>query len=222
MREQFRQEMRELTETLNMQARAASKAIDGAAASLKDANLALAEQVIDADQSIDLLERNIEEMAISLLARQAPVASDLRTVVSALRLSATLERMGDLARHVAYVARGRFPRTATSGEVKELFENMADKAAEVGKAVAKLVQTQDLAIADKIVAGDDELDAMHAKTFDFALNESLELTRQEVVDIILLGRYLERFGDHGVSIAHRMRFLVTGMEPDKDEDPEDL
>lgn len=214
MREQFRQQMQELTDTLILQAQAASKAMNGAAASLKNANLALAERVIDADHSIDMLERNIDDMGISLLARQAPVAGDLRTVVSALRLSATLERMGDLARHVAYVARGRFPNTVVQGDVQGLFEQMADKAAEVGKLVAALVETADLTIADQIIRGDDVLDELHAKTFDIALDDSRDLSRQEVVDIILLGRYLERFGDHGVSVAHRMRFLVTGMEAD--------
>ncbi|QOR47552.1 phosphate signaling complex protein PhoU [Trueperella pecoris] len=214
MREQFRQQMQELTDTLILQAQAASKAMNGAAASLKNANLALAERVIDADHSIDMLERNIDDMGISLLARQAPVAGDLRTVVSALRLSATLERMGDLARHVAYVARGRFPNTVVQGDVQDLFEQMADKAAEVGKLVAALVETADLAIADQIIRGDDVLDELHAKTFDIALDDSRDLSRQEIVDIILLGRYLERFGDHGVSVAHRMRFLVTGMEAD--------
>ncbi|QTG75355.1 phosphate signaling complex protein PhoU [Trueperella pecoris] len=214
MREQFRQQMQELTDTLILQAQAASKAMNGAAASLKNANLALAERVIDADHSIDMLERNIDDMGISLLARQAPVAGDLRTVVSALRLSATLERMGDLARHVAYVARGRFPNTVVQGDVQGLFEQMADKAAEVGKLVAALVETADLTIADQIIRGDDVLDELHAKTFDIALDDSRDLSRQEVVDIILLGRYLERFGDHGVSVAHRMCFLVTGMEAD--------
>ncbi|WP_300047885.1 phosphate signaling complex protein PhoU [Trueperella sp.] len=217
MREQFRQQMQELSDTLVLQAKAAAKAMSGAAASLKDANLALAERVIDADHSIDMLERNIDDMGISLLARQAPVAGDLRTVVSALRLSATLERMGDLARHVAYVARGRFPHAVVQGEVKDLFEEMATKAAEVGVLVARLVETQDLSIADRIIADDDVLDDLHTRTFDYVLDESLELTRQEIVDIILLGRYLERFGDHGVSVAHRMRFLVTGMALDAEE-----
>ena len=191
--------------------------MNGAAASLTDANLALAERVIDADHSIDMLERNIDDMGISLLARQAPVAGDLRTVVSALRLSATLERMGDLARHVAYVARGRFPQAVVKGEVQQLFEKMATKAAEVGNLVAKLVETQDLSIAAQIIADDDVLDDFHSRTFDYVLDDSLDLTRQEIVDIILLGRYLERFGDHGVSVAHRMRFLVTGMALDDEE-----
>ncbi|PKZ89175.1 phosphate transport system regulatory protein PhoU [Trueperella bernardiae] len=217
MREQFRQQMQELSDTLVLQAKAAAKAMNGAAASLTDANLALAERVIDADHSIDMLERNIDDMGISLLARQAPVAGDLRTVVSALRLSATLERMGDLARHVAYVARGRFPQAVVKGEVQQLFEKMATKAAEVGNLVAKLVETQDLSIATQIIADDDVLDDFHSRTFDYVLDDSLDLTRQEIVDIILLGRYLERFGDHGVSVAHRMRFLVTGMALDDEE-----
>ncbi|KTF04655.1 MULTISPECIES: phosphate signaling complex protein PhoU [Trueperella] len=217
MREQFRQQMQELSDTLVLQAKAAAKAMNGAAASLTDANLALAERVIDADHSIDMLERNIDDMGISLLARQAPVAGDLRTVVSALRLSATLERMGDLARHVAYVARGRFPQAVVKGEVQQLFEKMATKAAEVGNLVAKLVETQDLSIAAQIIADDDVLDDFHSRTFDYVLDDSLDLTRQEIVDIILLGRYLERFGDHGVSVAHRMRFLVTGMALDDEE-----
>ena len=209
--------MQELSDTLVLQAKAAAKAMNGAAASLTDANLALAERVIDADHSIDMLERNIDDMGISLLARQAPVAGDLRTVVSALRLSATLERMGDLARHVAYVARGRFPQAVVKGEVQQLFEKMATKAAEVGNLVAKLVETQDLSIAAQIIADDDVLDDFHSRTFDYVLDDSLDLTHQEIVDIILLGRYLERFGDHGVSVAHRMRFLVTGMALDDEE-----
>lgn len=217
MRKQFRQEMATLTDTLRMEARAAAKAMENAAASLKDANLLLAEKVIDADASIDLLERNIDEQGISLLARQAPVASDLRVVISALRLSTTLERMGDLARHVAYVARGRYPQIVTSGEVYDLIVEMAEKATEVGYSVVKLLETQDLAIADVLLEDDDVLDDLHRRSFEYVLNEDSEMTRQEVVDTVLLCRYLERFGDHGVSVAHRVRFLVTGMMSEDDE-----
>ncbi|MEW6879602.1 phosphate signaling complex protein PhoU [Trueperella pyogenes] len=214
MREQFRQQMHELSDTLVLQAQAAAKAMAGAAASLKDTNLVLAERVIDADHCIDMLERNIDELGISLLARQAPVAGDLRTVISALRLSVTLERMGDLARHVAYVARGRFPHAVVEGDVQELLEAMAAKAVAVGELVAKLVETRELSLADQIIAGDDVLDDLHTRTFSIVLDDERPLSRQEIVDIVLLGRYLERFGDHGVSVAHRMRFLVTGMEAD--------
>lgn len=217
MREQFRQEMKELYALLTAEARAAAKAMRQAADSLENANLALAEQVIDSDAKIDLLERNVDEMAISLLARQAPVASDLRTVVSAMRLSATLERMGDLARHVAYVARGRYPATAATGEVHDLLVTMAKRAADVGADVERLVESQDLDLAVKIEEGDDVLDNLHRKSFEYVLDDSIGLSRQETVDTVLLGRYLERYGDHCVTVATRMQFLITGMEPDEDE-----
>ncbi|MFC5370843.1 phosphate signaling complex protein PhoU [Arcanobacterium bovis] len=214
MREQFYQQMNQLAETLVVEAKAAAKAMSGAAEALRDANLTKAEKVIDADRKIDLLERTVDEMGVSLLARQAPVASDLRIVVSALRLSATLERMGDLARHVAYIARGRYPDVAVPGDVHKLLVTMADHAAAVGKNVAELVETRDLSLAAQIVEEDDVLDDLHAKSFQIVLDDSQELTRQEIVDIVLLGRYLERYGDHAVSVARRMNFLVKGLGND--------
>lgn len=219
MRHEFRKEMSLLEDTLKLQAREAANAMKRAAASLKDANLALAESVIDADHHIDFLERNVDEMGISLLARQAPVASDLRTVVSAMRLAATLERMGDLARHVAYIARGRFPHTATDGAAYDLLTKMADQAAAVGKKVSHLVETQDLALAKEIEDDDEILDDYHRHSFDLVLDESNKLSRQEVVDVVLLGRFLERYGDHAVSVARRMTFLVTGTAIEHDSTP---
>ena len=216
MREEFRNEMALLQETLTIQAKAAATAMSRAADSLRDANLGLAEAVIDADAQIDFLERNLDEMGISLLARQAPVASDLRTVVSALRLASTLERMGDLARHVAYIARGRFPQTATDGSAYDLLTKMADEAAKAGAKMATLVQTQDMSLAAEIEQDDEVLDALHRQSFELVLNESNNLTRQDVVDVVLLGRFLERYGDHAVSVARRMTFLVTGLTPERD------
>ncbi|ADH93351.1 phosphate signaling complex protein PhoU [Arcanobacterium haemolyticum] len=213
MREQFRQEMHDLTKTLTLEAQAAAKAMKRAAAALKNANLAVAEQVIDSDSRIDLLERHIDDMGISMLARQAPVASDLRTVVSALRLSSILERMGDLARHVAYVARGRYPQTPVEGDVFAILSRMADQAEIVGKKVAELIETHDLRLADAIIDDDDVLDDLHREIFSIVLDPGHDLSRQEIVDAVLLSRYLERYGDHAVSVANRMRFLVTGLEP---------
>ncbi|QCX47623.1 phosphate signaling complex protein PhoU [Arcanobacterium haemolyticum] len=205
--------MHDLTKTLTLEAQAAAKAMKRAAAALKNANLAVAEQVIDSDSRIDLLERHIDDMGISMLARQAPVASDLRTVVSALRLSSILERMGDLARHVAYVARGRYPQTPVEGDVFAILSRMADQAEIVGKKVAELIETHDLRLADAIIDDDDVLDDLHREIFSIVLDPGHDLSRQEIVDAVLLSRYLERYGDHAVSVANRMRFLVTGLEP---------
>ena len=162
MREEFRNEMRALEETLTMMARSAAKAMDRASKSLRDANLGLAESVIDADSNIDAFERQIEEMTISLLARQAPVASDLRTVVTALRIGTILERMGDLARHVAYIARGRFPQTAVDGKAYDLLVKMSEEAAHTGKKVEQMIENQDIDLAKQIEMEDDRLDAIRA------------------------------------------------------------
>ncbi|MCI1932725.1 MAG: phosphate signaling complex protein PhoU [Ancrocorticia sp.] len=213
MRYEFRKEMHELQDTLTAQARGAATAMRRSAASLRDANLALAESVIDADAQIDLLERTVDDMGISLLARQAPVASDLRTVVSALRMASTLERMGDLARHVAYIARGRFPLAAADGAAYELLTNMADQAAAVGTKMAKLVETQDMNLATQIEEEDEILDNFHRRSFELVLDDTNNLSRQEIVDVVLIGRFLERYGDHAVSVARRMTFLVTGIVP---------
>ncbi|MBM9432386.1 phosphate signaling complex protein PhoU [Flaviflexus equikiangi] len=217
MREIFRQEMQQLGDDLLKQGREAARSMERATESLKDANIALAEQVIDADKRIDALERNLDEMGISLLARQAPVAADLRTVVSVLRISSTLERMGDLARHVAYVARGRYPERVNSGPVYELLVSMAEHATVVGQRVAELLDTHDLSLAERIEEEDNILDALHQQSFGLVLDESLDLSRQELIDTVLLSRYMERFGDHGVSIARRITFLVTGVLAERNE-----
>ncbi|MGO1401857.1 MAG: phosphate signaling complex protein PhoU [Flaviflexus sp.] len=215
MREIFKQEMQQLGDDLLKQGREAARSMEGAAESLKNANLALAEQVIDADKRIDALERNLDEMGISLLARQAPVAADLRTVVSALRISSTLERMGDLARHVAYVARGRYPERVNSGEVYDLLVEMAEHATIVGHRVAELLDSHDLELAERIEEEDSILDKLHQKSFSLILDEEQHMERQELIDTVLLARYMERYGDHGVSIARRITFLVTGIHAER-------
>lgn len=219
MRVEFHKELELLHRTLAAQAQAAATAMRRASASLRDANVALAEQVIDTDTHIDLLERHVDEMSISLLARQAPVAGDLRAVVTALRLAGTMERMGDLARHVAYIARGRFPHTATEGSGYDLLIRMAEEATRIGAMMAELVESHDMDLAAKIEAQDEVLDDLHRATFEVVLNEDNPLSRQEIVDIVMLGRFLERYGDHAVGVARRMTFLVTGFLPEHESIP---
>lgn len=222
MREIFKFEMQELGDGLIDMARHMAKAIDHATTAMRTADLTLAEQVIDADKRIDALERDLDERGVSLLARQAPVATDLRVVVTALRMSATIERMGDLARHVAYVTRGRYPEMATVGRLHDILLEMGVQAAKVGKEVVELLETRDLALAAEIEREDDLLDELHRRSFEVVLDESEQLTRQQLVDAVLVGRYLERFGDHGVSVARRMSYLVTGDTANAVHNPEAL
>lgn len=191
--------------------RMVASGMERAAQALKTADLALAEQVIDDDRRIDEIERSLDDQCIQLLLLQAPVATDLRVVVSALRLTASLERMGDLARHVAFVARGRYPEHALSGEMREIIERMADAATKASQRVVELLDNHELELASVIAAQDDVLDDLHRRTFAVILDDTREMTRQQLVDSVLLGRYLERFGDHAVSVADRVTYLVTGQ-----------
>jgi phosphate transport system protein len=210
MREIFEAELQQLGDGLVDMSRLVESAISRAGAALLEADHQLAQDVIASDHEIDKLERELDERCVHLLAQQAPVATDLRIVISALRISATLERMGDLARHVAEVARGRYPAQAVAPAARETFEKMHEAAVHVAGRTTRLLTTRDVQLAAEIEQDDDRLDALHQDTFAAMLALSWSGTAQETIDVTLLGRYYERFGDHAVSVARRITFLVTG------------
>ena len=210
MRDIFNQELRQLGSDLESMARQVATAIERASESLRNGDIIVAEQVIDADERINDLQRDIDDLCVMLLARQQPVASDLRAVISALRMAQTLERQGDLARHVASIARGRYPEPPVPEPVMGLILRMADAAVRAGQNTSRLVATRDLELAALIEAQDAELDALHRRSFTMILDPANDLTRQQVVDAVLMGRFLERFGDHSTSVARRVSYLVLG------------
>lgn len=216
MREIFEAELRQVGDDLAEMSRLVESAISRAGTALLEGDLQLAQGVIAADHAIDELERALDERCVLLLAQQQPVATDLRIVVSALRMSATLERMGDLARHVAQVARGRYPSRAVEPSQHETFRKMHEAAVRVARRTTTLLTTRDLTVAAAIERDDDLLDQLHQQTFFGLLDPSWQGSTQETIDVTLLGRYYERFGDHGVSIAQRVTYLVTGAF---DQDP---
>ncbi|MFF1530512.1 phosphate signaling complex protein PhoU [Cellulomonas sp. NPDC058312] len=210
MREIFDAELKQLQDDLVAMSRRVEHAITAAGEALLHQDLALAESVIADDLAIDALERDLDERCVLLLAQQQPVATDLRVVVSALRMSATLERMGDLARHVAQVARGRYPRAAVDPALTGVFTEMNDAARRVAQRTTQVLTTHDLTEAEGIERDDDLLDSLHEDTFRVLLSPGWTGTPQQTVDVTLLGRYYERFGDHAVSVARRIVYLVTG------------
>jgi phosphate transport system protein len=210
MREIFEAELKQVGDDLAEMSRLVESAISRAGTALLTADVQLAQAVIADDHAIDQIERHLDERCVLLLAQQQPVATDLRVVVSALRMSATLERMGDLARHVAQVARGRYPSHAIAPAAEATFAAMHDAAVRVARRTTTLLTTRDLTVAANIERDDDLLDALHQDTFAALLGESWHGTAQQTIDVTLVGRYYERFGDHGVSIARRVVYLVTG------------
>lgn len=219
MRDIFHHELEQLGSDLGSMATQVATAIERASTSLRNGDIIVAEQVIDADERINDLQRDIDDLCIMLLARQRPVSVDLRNVISALRMAQTLERQGDLARHVATIARGRYPEPPVPEPVLSHLLTMADCAVRAGQDVARLVASQDLGLARRIQDDDAEMDRLHRESFQMILDPAHDLSRQQVVDAVLIGRFLERFGDHSTSVARRVTYLVlgTGLRTDRDE-----
>ncbi|VEG74154.1 phosphate signaling complex protein PhoU [Actinomyces slackii] len=221
MRDIFNQELQQLGSDLESMASQVATAIERAAESLRHSDIVIAEQVIDADERINDLQRDIDDLCVMLLARQQPVAGDLRNVISALRMAQTLERQGDLARHVAAIARGRYPEPPVPEPILGLILQMADLAVQAGQNVAQLVSSRDLELAAAIQAGDAELDALHRRSFQMILDPAHDMSRQQVIDAVLMGRFLERFGDHSTSVARRVAYLVSGASMPGTHDAQD-
>lgn len=212
MREVFTAELTALGQDLGAMSRLVETAIDRAGTALLTADLALAEQVIEDDHAIDAMEKDLDERCVLLIAQQQPVASDLRTIVAALRMSASLERMGDLARHLAEIARLRYPSPTVPAPLHDLFRRLHEGAVRIAGEVTAVLESRDVAMARAIDDDDGLLDRLHEETFAATLGGTLDLTPQQVVDITLAARYFERFGDHAVSVASRVVYLVTGSE----------
>ncbi|WP_163543689.1 phosphate signaling complex protein PhoU [Occultella kanbiaonis] len=210
MRAIFEQELGAVGDDLLRMSRQVQTAVREASAALASADLQAAEQVIIADDAIDQIERELDDRCVNLLARQQPVATDLRIIVSGLRMSASIERMGDLARHVAQVTRLRYPESAIPENSRELFAQLADAANKVAADVVQLLETRDLELAAAIERDDDILDQLHQQTFNETLSPDWTGTTAQTVDVTLLARFYERFGDHAVSVARRISYLVTG------------
>ncbi len=210
MRQVFHDELEQVATDLVDLSELVSTAIRQSTEALLGADVQLADQVIEADKVIDVRRNDLDARSIDLLARQAPVASDLRTVVASMRMSGDLERMGDLARHVAQVARMRYPEPAVPDELREVFERMGQIAVTIVDRVGSVISSQDLDEAQGIEQVDDELDRLHRDMFSRLAEGAWQHGTTSAVDIALLSRYYERFGDHAVTVARRVVFLVTG------------
>ena len=210
MRQVFHDELEQVAADLVSLAHLVSAAIQQSTRALLDADVQLADRVIESDQAIDARRNDLDLRSIDLLARQAPVAGDLRTVVASMRISGDLERMGDLARHVAQVARMRYPQHAVPADLRETFQQMGSVAQEIIARVADIISTQSLDSARDIEEIDDQLDELHRAMFTRLAEGTWQHGTTSAVDIALLSRYYERFGDHAVTVARRVSFLVTG------------
>jgi phosphate transport system protein len=213
MRDTFHDELDQIGTGLVEMTNLVGSAMSRATTALLDADLELAEKVISSDQVIDELYRQIEERAYDLLARQQPVATDLRVVVTGLRMVGDLERMGDLAEHIAKIARRRYPASAVPPELRAVLLEMGQIAQRIVAKAGSVIAGQNAELAAELESDDDAMDALHRKLFTIVLDDDWEHGMEAAIDITLLGRFYERFADHAVSVARRVVYLVTGEMP---------
>ncbi|GGH65445.1 phosphate signaling complex protein PhoU [Rothia aerolata] len=210
MRKVFQAELHQVGEELIQISTLVKEALVRAADSFLNSDIEEAEEVISNDQRIDFLQNQLDERCIDILALQGPVASDLRAIVSSLRMSSSLERMGDLARHVAQIARMRFPEKAVPEEVATIFSEMVELDTQIIDSVIKLLETRELSLTEEIYSHKARINNLHREVFKMMNAEDWQHSPQVTVDVTLASRYLERFGDHGVSVARKVNYLVTG------------
>jgi phosphate transport system protein len=189
------------------------EATSQASAALLQADEAVAQRVIAGDRAVDALRDDIESRAFELLALQQPVAGDLRMLVAAVRMVADLERMGDLAVHVAKVAQLRVPDVAVPPDLLPIMSRMSDVAIHMIGSVAEVIANRDVDAARSVERDDEEMDELRRRQFRMMLGDSWSYGVEPAIDNALLGRYFERIADHAVSLARRVVYLVTGEVP---------
>ncbi|WP_067568412.1 phosphate signaling complex protein PhoU [Nocardia sp. NBC_01503] len=223
MRVIYNEQMAELADLLGGMAGLAGSAMERATNSLLNADLELAEQVITEYDRIAEMIQLAEEKAFALLALQAPVAGDLRQVVSAIQIVADVNRMGALALHVAKMTRRRFPNHAVPEAVNSYFAEMGRIAVKMGATAKEVLETRDPERAAKLTDDDEAMDDLRKHLFTLIMDRDWQFGVPSAVDVALLGRYYERFADHAVEIGRRVVFLVTGvLPPDPDSEKESI
>jgi phosphate transport system protein len=210
MRAVFQQELSEVQSRLVTLAETAELIMDKASRAFLNSDVTLADEALALAEANEEKALDLDELVIKVLATQSPVARDLRILVSALRMSASLERMGSLASHIAAIARYRYPGSAIPDALRKTFEDMARIDLELVAKASKLLANTDLDLAREIQAQDEAVDRLHRKVFDVVLASDWKENAMFTVDVTLASRYFERFADHVVDISSKVSFLQTG------------
>src|ERR1700759_785636 len=214
MRTAYHEQLEALTDQLGEICGLAGVAMERATQALLQADLMLAEQVITDHEQIAAMSTKAEEQAFVLLALQAPVAGDLRAIVSSIQIVADVDRMGALALHVAKIARRRHPQHALPEEVNGYFAEMGRVAVELGNSAQEVVLSRDPEKAARIREEDVARDERSRHLFSVLMDREWKHGVAAAVDVTLLGRFYERFADHAVEVARRVIFQATGRFPE--------
>ena len=213
MREAYRDELDAVSERLVEMARATGEAMSLASEALLATDINMAENVISSDRSVDDLRDDLDDRIVDLLARQQPVATELRIVVTALRMADDIERMGDLALHIAKLTRLRYPQPVVPDSMRLEFATMGTVARRLSSRLTTIIAEHDPDGAHELDRDDDEMDTLHRRHFAVLAAESWPHGVESAIDVTLASRYYERYADHAVKAARRVYYLVTGSRP---------
>jgi phosphate transport system protein len=212
MRTRFHQSLDELKEKLLRMGGLAEQAVDRATEAYRKRDVALCQMVLDAERSINIMEREIDELALDLLAMQQPMAIDLRFIIAVVKINADLERVGDQAVNVVQrvLELSKLPEADLNVDIPLV----ADVASRMVRTALEAFIYARPDVAESVLKLDDTLDELNAQTFHSMLAvmaKSPELTAQ-ALNTLLISRNLERVGDHATNIAEDVIFWVRGAD----------
>jgi phosphate transport system protein len=210
MREEFQADLTDVSRLLVEMAEAVRAAMRKATIALLTADIEAARTVIERDAEVNESYRQVEQKVVDSIARQAPVATDLRTLITALHVSADLERMGDLAEHVAKTASRRHPSPAVPAELRPVFQQMAAVADRMAEKITVVLQAPNADLAAELEKDDDEMDELEKDLFQVLLDDAWPYGAETAIDGALLGRFYERYADHAVNAGEQVVYLITG------------
>ena len=210
MRNAFQEELDSIHGTLVRMGQLVEESMSSATKALLEPNLELAQKIIKEDDTIDDMQHELDARTMLIIARQSPVAGDLRTLVTSLRMSADLERMGDMAHHIAKLARMRYPNCAVPAEIKEIIVQMDRVAVGIIQKTTAAIETRNTTLALQLEKDDDEMDKLHRQLFQTLMQDDWSHGTEVAIDMTLLGRYYERCADHAVSVGRRVYYMVEG------------
>ncbi|MEZ5161526.1 MAG: phosphate signaling complex protein PhoU [Marmoricola sp.] len=216
MREAFSEQLSTVRDELVEMAGRVRQAVADATIALIEADGALASSVIDSRRGHRFATSEDRRRQLQMMALQSPVATDLRMLVAGLRMVSDLERMGDLAVHVAKIVQLRLPQSAAPQQVLPIISRMGSLAEVMVGRVEHIIAANDLDAARALDEVDEEMDRLRRESFTALLSASGPMASSQRWNTALLGRYYERIADHAVSVANRVIYLVTGEMPNAD------
>jgi len=214
MRNRFDMQLELLNELLIHMGELCGVAIERATEALSNGDLEQAKAVIKADEEIDQMEKDIEQLCLKLLLQQQPVARDLRQISAALKMITDMERIGDQAADIAeIIISEKWTEKAELSNVGVMSEAVSGMVRDSVRAYVE----KDLALAQEVMDADTEVDRMFDENKErliWFIAENKGGHGKKLIDLIMITKYLERIGDHATNIAEWVEFSITGIHKD--------